>query len=279
VTKKTANAIEYPLCVRHLKRRKDVRLRLFFLCDACADQWTTEAFDGNEPLWTGEAVSGYCLLCNSITTVRLRAWFLCDICDRVARSIGRNHVAEQAVLDFWEATVQTRFPHLSIVQNDRSSLRPRRDTDVTGKGPLDFLVTDEQAGRLVFGIENKTGRSSMRDMSQFQLDVSDCDSILNGVRELGVPAFIVHAQVLEQWAPPTMGFRAVSLWWSDIYLMTEHFTSVRMRRDERRGAAYFKKQAFAAIDTFADALYNDAGKLAIEERFHEEGIPPMYVSE
>jgi len=275
--KSKAQAVVYPTCVRHLKPRKDVKLRHFFLCDECTDQWTAEAFDGNASLWTGEAVKGYCMLCNKSTTVRLRTWFLCDICDRVARSIGRNHIAEQSIMDFWAEKVAPSHPHLSIVQNDVSSLRPRRDTDVTGQGPLDFLVTDERDGKLVFGIENKTGRSSIRDMSQFQLDISDCDSILNHVRELQVPSFIIHAQVLELWEPPTMGFRIVGLWWTDIYRMTEHFSSVKLRAVERRGAAYFKKKAFEPIDTFVDGLYDDAGQLAIVERFNREGIPPMYV--
>jgi hypothetical protein len=57
---------EYPTCVRHLKPRKDVRLRHYFLCDACTEQWRTEAFDGNEPLYVGERVEGYCLLCNRL---------------------------------------------------------------------------------------------------------------------------------------------------------------------------------------------------------------------
>jgi len=277
--KKKADAVAYPTCVRHLKPRKDVKLRHFFLCDTCTDQWIAEAFDGNEPLWIGQPVNGYCLLCNKVTTVRLRTWFLCDICERVARSIGRNHVAEQAILDFWADQVRPDYPHLSILQNDRSSLRPRRDTDATGQGPLDFLVTDEREGKLVFGIENKTGRSSIRDMSQFQLDVSDCDSILNHVRELGVPAFVIHAQVLELWKPPTMGFRIVGLWWTDIYRMTEHFSSVRMRAVERRGAAYFKKKAFEPIETFAAELYDESGELAIVQRFQQHGIPEMYVTE
>jgi len=271
--------VSYPTCVRHLKPRKDVKLRHFFLCDSCTEQWIAEAFDGNEPLWTGEAVRGYCLLCNKVMSVRLRTWFLCDICERVARSIGRNHVAEQAILDFWAEHVRPEHPQLSIVQNDRSSLRPRRDTDTTGQGPLDFLVTDEQQGRLVFGIENKTGRSSIRDMSQFQLDVSDCDSILNHIRELDVPAFIIHAQVLELWEPPTMGFRVVGLWWTDIYRMAAHFSSVKMRAVERRGAAYFKKKAFEPIETFADELYDEAGQLAIVQRYQQEGIPQMYVAD
>jgi hypothetical protein len=268
--------IEYPTCVRHLKPRKDVRLRYFFMCDRCTNKWIEEAFEGNEPLYVGEQLSGYCILCNSDCQVRLRSWFMCDICDRVARSIGRNHVAEKTILDFWNTQVLPLFPFLRIEQNDISALRPRRDSDTSGKGPLDFLITDDRIGKIVLGIENKTGRSSIREMSQFQLDISDCDSILNHVRELNIPAYVIHAQVLELWKPPTMGFKCYGLWWSDIYRMAESFTSIKMRRDESRGAAYFKKAAFDDIATFTSELCGKDGRLRLLEKFNRESVPSLY---
>jgi hypothetical protein len=227
-------------------------------------------------LYFGEEVKGYCLLCNRLKKkVRLRTWFLCDICHRVAGSIGRNHVAEQAILDFWEEQVRSRFPALRLVQNDPSSLRPRRDTDRSGIAPVDFLAVEEKTGRKVFGIENKTGRSSIQGMSQFQLDVSDCDCILNEMRTLQIPVYVVHVQVLEVWLPPTLGFRAVGMWWSDVYAMAEQFKVVQMRRDESRGAAYFGKKAFSDIISLPDHLWGKAD-FALVERFRREGIPAMY---
>jgi hypothetical protein len=74
-------------------------------------------------------------------------------------------------------------------------------------------------------------------MSQFQLDVSDCDSIVNDMRRLNVPAYVIHAQVLEVWQPPTMGFQIVGLWWTDVYRMAEHFKKLQQRKDEQRSAA------------------------------------------
>lgn len=197
----------------------------------------------------------------------------------MARSIGRNHVAEGSILDFWNKHIKARFSHLTISQNDISSLRPRRDTDTSGLGPLDFLVKDNDSRKIVLGIENKTGRSSIREMSQFQLDISDCDSILHHVRELNIPAYIIHAQVLEIWKPPTMGYRIVGLWWTDIFRMAEHFTSIRMRAMERRGAAYFKRAAFSEIATFGDNLYDQDGNLKLVKKFEKEGIPKMYIYE
>lgn len=273
-------AVEYPTCARHAKPRKDVRLRHYFLCDGCCAVWTEEAFANTRSLYDGEVVAGICMLCNERKpSVRLRTWFLCDICHRVAGSIGRNHVAEQAILDFWKGQVQSRFPFLEIFQNDKSSLRPRReDTSVTGEGPLDFLITDSRTGSVVFGIENKTGRGSIRDMSEFQLDKSDCDSIIHHMRALSIPTYVIHAQVLETWAPPTLGFRAVGLWWTDVYRMTSHFKRMKERSDEKRPAAYFSKKAFLPVDSLPDALF-DGNELVLERTFRQSGIPSMYVIE
>ena len=55
----------------------------------------------------------------------------------------------------------------------------------------------------------------MKEMSQFQLDISDCDSIRNDMKRLGIPAYVIHAQVLERWLAPTVGFKAMGLWWSE----------------------------------------------------------------
>jgi hypothetical protein len=271
-----AVAIEYPICARHSQPRKDVRLRHCFLCDGCAERWTVEAFDGNRSSWDGASLSGYCLLCNGHTNVLLRTWFLCDICWRVAGSIGRNHVAEKLVIDSWQERVERTHPHLKIEQNDASSLRPRRRTDVSRESPIDFLVRDTRNGKVILALENKTGRSAIREMSAFQLDVSDCDCILHDVRKLNVPAYIIQKQVLEVWEPPTWGFRAVGMWWADNYSMAANFRDVRTRQDEQRGAAYFKKAAFRDMDELAAALFDTNGRLELAERFRADGMPKLY---
>lgn len=271
-----AKKYEYPTCVRHAKPRKDVRLRHTFVCDECADKWTDEAFDGSKSLWDGESLTGYCNLCNTKKRVRLRTWFLCDICWRVAGSIGRNHVAESAIVSWWRTQVEKDHPHLVIEQNDASALRPRRDTDISGEGPLDFLVRNTTTGEVVIGIENKTGRSSIKEMSAFQLDVSDCDAILHHVRELDIPAYLIHAQVLEIWEPPTVGFAAIGLWWTDIYKLAAGFRDVRTRRDEQRGAAYFSKKAFHPIEELSGSLFDNSGNLALVEQYRREGMPELY---
>lgn len=274
-----STSVEYPTCVRHLRPRKDVKVHNYYMCDGCARRWTKEAFDGNSPLYVGESVQGYCLLCNAYRkTIKVRSWFLCDICDRVARSIGRNHVAEESILDYWDQNVKPRFPFLELVRNDESSLRPRRDTDQSGVAAVDFLAVDSRTEKNVFGVENKTGRSSIRDMSQFQVDTSDCDCITNEMASLNIPVYVVHAQVLELWEPPTTGFRIVGLWWSDPYKMKDHFRSIRTRRDEMRGAAYFSKKAFSDMDTFVESLWGEEDFVLVEQ-FRNEGIPRMYFTD
>lgn len=267
---------DYPVCARHGSSRKDSRLRHFFMCDVCAGKWSHEAFADSPSLYDGETLRGHCILCNALKEgVRLRTWYLCDICDRVARSIGRNHVAEKSIIDFWAESVTPSFPDLVLVQNDASALRRVGTGNASGEAPIDFIVNDKATGKAVFAIENKTGRSSISEMSKFQLDVSDCDCILHDMQKLAVPAYVVHAQVLESWVPPTMGFRPVGLWWTDVYQMAEHFMSTDARRDESRNAAYFRKQAFHDITTLPGALRGKAG-YALVERFAKDGVPTMY---
>ena len=144
------------------------------------------------------------------------------------------------------------------------------------KAQLTLSVRDTQSGAIVLALENKTGRSAIREMSAFQLDISDCDCIIHGVRKDNVPAYLVHAQVLEVWEPPTWGFKAVGLWWTDIYSMAANFRDVRTRQDEQRGAAYFKKAAFHDMTELAAVLFDAEGKLTLAERFRTEGVPKLY---
>jgi len=113
-------------------------------------------------------------------------------------------------------------------------------------------------------------------MSAFQLDISDCECILHDVRKYNVPAYLIHVQVLERWDPPTVGFEAMGLWWTDIYQLAQNFRDVRMRRDENRGAAHFRKQAFHGMNELPTALVDANGKLLLVERFKNEGAPELY---
>jgi len=115
-------------------------------------------------------------------------------------------------------------------------------------------------------------------MSQFQLDASDCDCITYAMNELHVPAYVIHAEVLERWKPPTVGFYCRSLWWSDIYRMRSHYKSRKQRRDESRMAIYFGKEAFESIDDFRATLF-DGAELSLPKQFAEQGVIQLYPDE
>ena len=228
------------------------------MCDACTEVWTKGPFAGNEPLYEGESVEGYCGLCNKQSkAIKLRTWFLCDICCRVAGSIGRNHVAEEAIMQFWRENVTPRFPRLTLLQKDISSLMPRRDTDISASAAIDFIVVDERISTTVLRHCNKTGRSSMGWMSQFQLEREKRNTIPERYEKDRIARYMSFTPKCWDWEPPTMGFRIVGLWWSDVYTMGEHFKSVRTRRDKMRGAAYFGKKPFYPMSTFVDAIMAD----------------------
>lgn len=73
-----------------------------------------------------------------------------------------------------------------------------------------------------------------------------------------------------------MGFDAIGLWWTDIYKMAENFRDIRTRRDEQRGAAYFKKAAFHDMAVLKTELFDEAGELALALRFRQQGLPALY---
>lgn len=277
--KRIVETHRHPVCVRHGRERKDVRIRHYFLCDECTERWTVGPFAGQRPDYEGEQLDGYCLLCNLERRVRLRSWFLCDICDRVAKSIGRNHVAERAIEQFWEREILPHHPTLRLKRNDVSELRRRDETATSGESEIDFLVCEGESP--VLAIENKTGRSPIRGaggMSQFQLDKSDCDCITYGMNQYGVGAYVIHAEVLENWKPPTWGFYCRSLWWSDVYRMREGYSSRKMRRDEGRIAIYFRKTAFDPIGSFRESLY-DGEDLRLVKLYEQQGAIALYPDE
>ncbi len=95
-----APSIVRPTCGRHSKPQKDVKFRHFFRCDPCSAKRIQEAISGNVPLDSGEAVNRYCLLCNRAPAVRIINLSIFKVFNKVVASIGRNHVAEQAIVDF-----------------------------------------------------------------------------------------------------------------------------------------------------------------------------------
>jgi hypothetical protein len=57
--------------------------------------------------------------------------------------------------------------------------------------------------------------------------------------------------------------------------MDEAFQSVRRRQTEQRYAAFFKRSAFSAIDTFIDEIRSERYR-ELASRLRAHGIPAMY---
>ncbi len=262
-------------CARHGTERKDAGLVTFYLCDECSEAFTNGAFNGTGPVFEGPHFEGYCALCNQqLSDVSLRQWYLCGVCERVARSMGRGRVAAQYVLDWWVENMRPIAPNLELKQTDPIVLRP------TGAGEgqqakADFTAIEAESRAEVLTIELKTGRSAVNAMSAFQLDTTDCDDILAVVGEKEIPGYVFHAMVVEQFSPPTSRFKAVGLWWSDVFRMSEAFQSVRRRQVEQRYAAYFKRTCFDSMTSFLERIRErDYERLA--HRLRDEGVPAMY---
>ncbi len=267
------------VCVRHNSSRKDAALRSFYLCDECTSSFVEGAFHSAAPVYEGERLFGYCSLCNRRSdAIRLRQWCLCTTCERVARSMGRGMVAAQYVLDWWESNILPISPALELQQTDPPILRARGDRKTEGPKECraDFTATERSTALDALTLELKTGRSPIgAGMSQFQLDTTDCDDILTVVREKLVPGYIIHAQVVEQFDPPTSFYRAVGLWWTDVFRMGEAFQSVRRRQTEQRYAAFFKRSAFSAMETFVEEIRSERYR-ELSSRLRADGLPEMY---
>jgi hypothetical protein len=108
----------------------------------------------------------------------------------------------------------------------------------------------------------KTGRNHLQGgnigagMSQFQLDVSDIEAILNGMEQVDffVPAYVFHCQVVDIPTPPTTKFACVGIWWTFINGSVNNIEEIRQRPRENRPAAYISTDVFKEIASFADEV-------------------------
>jgi hypothetical protein len=263
-------------CARHGQPAGDAGLTSFFICRDCSRDWIGEAFDGTDPEWEGEAVTGYCIACNVRKDVRLRQWFLCAVCERVARSVGRSVEAERSVGEFWAAA----FDDWELEGVDPPRLRRAQSGRGGIAATLDFLVS--RAGHRVVGIELKTGRSEIGGtgigtrIGRFQLDVSDCDAIHDAARDARVVPYVLHAQVIDRAEAPTVRHTATGLWFAEYPALREAFLETRQRPRENRPAAYFDVGAFRPIVELPDhlAASDPVGELEELERL---GWPALYL--
>jgi len=172
--------------------------------------------------------------------------------------------------------VAPHVPSLVLEVVDTVELRPyerparRRDLAVE----LDFRA--REAGEPKFWVELKTGQRSIDELATFQLDGSDCDDILNVVRQTNLPAYVFHVQLEREYSPPSDRVVGRAIWWTDIYAMTDAF--VRMERRRRNGgkmAAHFARACFQPLELLGPAL-RDGHHRNLWERLRQDGPPAMY---
>ncbi len=173
------------------------------MCDACAAFWIRDVFEGRPSLYDGESMIGYCLVCNDPEgQVRIRTFPLCEQCSKVAIGIGRNHEAEQSIIRFWNDQIQPRVHHLECRR--RTRIRPvwrggwrRGNFEKSATAPVDFLVQVRETKEVLIGIEGKAGPGSIAEIPRFQLENSDCYTILNEMAAKNLPVDIMQSQVLQ----------------------------------------------------------------------------------
>jgi hypothetical protein len=252
-------------CARHQNTSTTRFVANFFLCDDCCDRLQLEVFNGRPPLFEGLHVEGYCGLCNQLTATDLRQWFVCPICVNVVLSYPKGFAASRYVHEFWNREIKPAFPELELEELDEVRLEPfvhgRRSAKTKAQvvQALDYRVSRRDGDSLdpVFCIELKAGPAAIPEMKEFQLDVNDFNDIANSCNNSGLPAYVFHVQINDDYRPPTRRSVAKDLWWTDVWSLDSARKAVRQRRGEDKRAAYFKPSVFQARQSFVSEL---AGK-------------------
>lgn len=268
------------VCAREGKVVGDAQLTDLWLCDPCAEHFTTGPFDGTPAEFVSEPMGGHCVNCGEDrSSVRLRQWLLCGVCARVAQSFGKSVVAAKRLMDRWASEIRPQL-NIELVDIDFPVLNRRSPEVIKAKvAAIDFEGVDANNATL-FGFEMKTGpggigRGAVKPMSEFQLDCSDCDDILSVAREKSYPVYLVHAQVVTRASPPTPMFIPVEFWWADLYTMRDAFKNVRERSRETRTAAYYETGMFRPLIDFVNHVQS-GGLDQVRDRVQREGLPQLY---
>lgn len=266
-------------CARHQNESTSRFVANMFLCDDCSDRLQHEVFNGRPPLFEGLHVEGYCGLCNQLTATDLRQWFVCPICLNVVLSYPKGFAASRYVHEFWETEINPQFPDLVLEELDEVKLEPfvpgkrSAKTKAVVVQELDYRV-GRRVGDTVeplFSIELKAGPAAIEQMSEFQLDVNDFNDIANGCNGCGLPAYVFHVQINDEYLPPTRRSVAKNLWWTDVWDLEQALKAIRNRRGEDKRAAYYKPSAFKAREAFVEELRN-VGYAGLTERLRANRI-------
>lgn len=266
-------------CARHQNRATTRFISSLFLCDACAIRLTRECFNNRPPIFHGQTLEGYCGLCGRLTEVTLRQWFICPICLNVVYSYPKSFAATSCVHKFWREEIQREFPAFKLQELDVVQIEPfipgrrSRKRKVEEVEVLDFLAIyiSPKTEETIFHIELKTGPGSPEEMREFQLDVNDFEDMTTVAYKTGLPIYIFHVQVTEEYKLPTHRSIAQNLWWTDIFSLREGLKSVRRRRGEDKDAGYYAPSVFRPKESFAKEIATQR-YVQLRQRLLDEGI-------
>jgi hypothetical protein len=207
----------------------------------------------------GLPVDGYCGLCNVAQRVLLYQWFICQICLNVILSYTKSFAASKTLREFWQQSILPLQPKSRLEETEVVALEPfvpgKRNKDKAVK-TLDFSVYDDslKTHGPIFFIEMKAGPGSIDEMKQFQLDINDSNDIATVCNREGIPAYVFHVQVGEEYYPPTRRAVGKAIWWTDAFTLEHNLLYVKRRRGEDKDAGYYSPKAFKGVEGFLNEL-------------------------
>jgi hypothetical protein len=190
--------------------------------------------------------------------------------------------ATQFVRDFWKTEIEVKWPALKLSESDVVQIEPfvpgkrsQKAKAITVEA-LDFLAQRQKGDsyEAIFHIEMKTGPSSISEMREFQLDVNDFDDIKTVVTKTGLPAYVFHVQVVEDYRLPTRRSVAKGMWWADIVSLRRNLKAVRRRRGEDKDAGYYEPSVFLPLEGFIEEIKMGRYR-ELAERIRHEGLEDL----
>ncbi|RLI84729.1 MAG: hypothetical protein DRO98_08300 [Archaeoglobales archaeon] len=232
-------------CARHGSRvSRETEIKQLNLCDQCAQELITKAFNGNPPIKIGEEIQAQCQFCLEEKLVKPRSWQLCTICSRVVEGYGISKAGMKYLLKKLprhqdiELKITDPVKPMSYKQHQKASRSKKVEPDLAGI----YRKNDQR----LFLIEIKTGPSAIQDMKEFQLDIGDCKHILRFFKRYKLPTYVFHIQVVKEQET----IIPKDAWWVDVFEMHKYCKDIRIRPREYRAAAYYEPRMFRHISEF-----------------------------